>query len=122
MNKKRMQSLSEYFYTELLINTMPFWNEHGTDKEYGGFTTFLDGKGEILSPDKPMWVTGRMFYAVTRDGKPLRKRRHLFTETFGVIALAEYARASGDDDCLDLAKKTMDLIVDLYDKGFTTHF
>ena len=35
---------------------------------------------------------GRMFYEVTRDGRPLRKRRYLFTETFGVIALSEYAR------------------------------
>ena len=40
---------------------------------------------------------GRMFYAVTRDGRPLRKRRYLFTETFGVIALAEYSKAAGDD-------------------------
>jgi len=40
---------------------------------------------------------GRMFYAVTRDGKPLRKRRYLFTETFGVMALAEYAKATGEE-------------------------
>ena len=59
---------------------------------------------------------GRMFFAVTRDGRPLRKRRYLFTETFGIIALAEYARASGDRDCLSLAKKTMDLVLDLYGK------
>jgi len=40
---------------------------------------------------------GRMFYSVTRDGQPLRKRRYLFTESFAVIALAEYAKAAGDD-------------------------
>ena len=34
---------------------------------------------------------GRMFYEVTRDGRPLRKRRYLFTETFG--AIAEISRA-----------------------------
>ena len=28
---------------------------------------------------------GRMFFAVTADGRPLRKRRYLFTETFAVI-------------------------------------
>ena len=38
---------------------------------------------------------GRMFFAVTADGRPLRKRRYLFTETFAVIGLAEYARATG---------------------------
>ncbi|MCH8158020.1 MAG: AGE family epimerase/isomerase, partial [Nitrospinae bacterium] len=40
---------------------------------------------------------GRMFYAVTRDGRPLRKRRYLFTETFAAIGLAEYAKAANDD-------------------------
>jgi N-acylglucosamine 2-epimerase len=61
---------------------------------------------------------GRMFFAVTRDGRPLRKQRYLFTETFGVIALAEYARASGDKDSLELAKKTMDLIIKLYNTPY----
>ena len=34
---------------------------------------------------------GRMFFSVTADGRPLRKRRYLFTETFAIIGLAEYA-------------------------------
>ena len=40
---------------------------------------------------------GRMFYSVTRDGRPLRKRRYLFTETFAAIGLAEYAKAAKDE-------------------------
>ena len=36
---------------------------------------------------------GRCFYSVTRDGRPLRKRRYLFSEAFVTIALAEYAQA-----------------------------
>ena len=40
---------------------------------------------------------GRMFFQLTREGRPVRKRRYVFTETFGVIALAAYARATGDD-------------------------
>ncbi|SHM84819.1 N-acylglucosamine 2-epimerase [Chitinophaga jiangningensis] len=39
---------------------------------------------------------GRMFFHVTRDGRPIRKRRYFFSETFAVIALAAYAKASGD--------------------------
>ncbi len=49
---------------------------------------------------------GRMFYSVTREGRPLRKRRYLFSESFAVIALAAYATAAGDDasrrEALDL--------------------
>ncbi len=55
---------------------------------------------------------GRMFFAVTGDGRPLRKRRYLFTETFGVIGLAEYARATGDAAAIERAKSTYQLVVD----------
>ena len=40
---------------------------------------------------------GRMFFAVTREGRPLRKRRYLFSEVFATMALAAYARASGEE-------------------------
>ena len=55
---------------------------------------------------------GRMFFAVTADGRPLRKRRYLFTETFAVIGLAEYARATGDTSALNRAIDTYRLVLD----------
>ncbi len=55
---------------------------------------------------------GRMFFAVTAAGRPLRKRRYLFTETFAIIGLAEYARATGDLAALDRAIDTYRLVVD----------
>ncbi|MYE28057.1 MAG: N-acylglucosamine 2-epimerase [Chloroflexi bacterium] len=54
----------------------------------------------------------RMFFAVTADGRPLRKRRYLFTETFAIIGLAEYARATGDAAALNRAIDTYRLVVD----------
>lgn len=39
---------------------------------------------------------GRMFFEVMADGMPLRKRRYIFSESFAAIAMAEYARATGD--------------------------
>lgn len=47
---------------------------------------------------------GQMFFHVSRDGKPLRKRRYFFSETFYVIAAAAYALASGDQDAADRAR------------------
>jgi len=155
MKKKRMQQLSDYFRDELLNNTLPFWLRNAPDRQYGGFTTFLDRKGGILCPDKPMWVMGRIswllarlyndlekkeewlelsrhgidfirkygfdrdgrvFYSVTRDGRPLRKRRYLFAEIFAIMALAEYAKASGDREALETAKRLMGLVEELYAK------
>lgn len=39
---------------------------------------------------------GRMYFEVTEDGTPLRKRRYVFSECFAAIAMSEYALASGD--------------------------
>lgn len=48
---------------------------------------------------------GRMFFHVSRDGKPIRKRRYFFSETFAVIAAAAYAQASGDQSAAEKARE-----------------
>lgn len=57
---------------------------------------------------------GRMFFLVTRDGKPLRKRRYYFSETFYIIANAEYYKATGDKLALENAKKFFDMVYSIY--------
>lgn len=143
------QHLSTY-RDGLLLDTLPFWQQHSPDYERGGFFTFLDQDGTLVGTDKPMWLNsraawlfarlyntveprpewrdlaqhgiefitkygfdgdGRMFFLLTRDGRPLRKRRYLFTETFGTIALAEFGRASGREEYLSRADELFRLIV-----------
>lgn len=48
---------------------------------------------------------GQMFFQVTREGKPIRKRRYFFSETFFVIAAAAYAKASGCTEAAQKARK-----------------
>ena len=55
---------------------------------------------------------GRMWFHVTRDGSPIRKRRYAFTECFGSIAYASLSKATGDSalagtsrELFSLAKK-----------------
>src|SRR5687767_1024755 len=48
---------------------------------------------------------GRMFFHVTRDGRPIRKRRYFFSETFYVIAAAAYAKASGSEEAAHNARE-----------------
>ena len=38
---------------------------------------------------------GRMFFHLTRDGRPLRKRRYAYSEAFAAIAHAAHAKAAG---------------------------
>ena len=49
---------------------------------------------------------GRMYFEVTAEGTPLRRRRYVFSECFAIIAMAEYARATGDGE---YARKALDL-------------
>ncbi len=52
---------------------------------------------------------GHMFFTVTKDGKEIQKRRYVFSECFAIIAMAEYALASGDTS---YAGKALDLFRD----------
>jgi N-acylglucosamine 2-epimerase len=54
---------------------------------------------------------GRMFFVVTREGQPLRKRRYLFTECFAVAALAAYAKAAGDEEAAGQAGELFRLVL-----------
>ena len=51
-----------------------------------------------------------MYFEVTADGKPLRKRRYVFSECFATIAMAEYAKATGD---YKYAEKSLKLFKDI---------
>lgn len=57
---------------------------------------------------------GRMYFEVTADGRPLRKRRYVFSECFATIAMSEYALATGDityaEKALRLFKATLRFI------------
>lgn len=47
----------------------------------------------------------KMYFHVNRSGDPIRMRRYFFSETFAVIAAAAYAKASGEKDAADFARK-----------------
>ena len=53
---------------------------------------------------------GRMFFEVTAEGTPLRKRRYVFSESFAAIAMAEYALATGDQT---YAQKALSVFKDM---------
>lgn len=52
---------------------------------------------------------GHMYFSITDDGRPLRKRRYVFSETFAAIAMSEYALATGD---MSYAKKAIKVFED----------
>ena len=64
---------------------------------------------------------GHMYFSITHDGRPLRQRRYVFSETFAAIAMSEYALASGDRSYADKAVKIFkDTLRFLSTPGFLT--
>ena len=51
---------------------------------------------------------GRMWFHVTRSGRPLRKRRYSFSESFAAIAYGELALATGRTEYRDLAVRAFE--------------
>ncbi|MCE2805309.1 MAG: AGE family epimerase/isomerase [Gemmataceae bacterium] len=46
---------------------------------------------------------GKLWFTVTREGKPLRRRRYAYSEAFAAIALAAWAKAAGEDGAAEEA-------------------
>ena len=57
---------------------------------------------------------GRMFFKVTKEGKPLRKRRYWFSESFYIVACIEYYMATKEAKYLENARKVYDLIYSIF--------
>ena len=57
---------------------------------------------------------GRMYFTVTRDGAPIRKRRYIYSECFYIMGCAEYAKASGDPAALENARRLYDSTFAIY--------
>lgn len=57
---------------------------------------------------------GRMYFSVTNKGKPLRKRRYMFSETFYIIGSATYGNAFGDKKAIETARRYFDMILSIY--------
>ena len=58
---------------------------------------------------------GRLFFHMTRDGTPIRKRRYYFSECFASIAAAAYAKAANDGRSADEAASLFDKCLDFYE-------
>lgn len=56
---------------------------------------------------------GRLYFTVTKDGKPLRQRRYNFSEAFYAMGNGEYYGLTGKREHLDRARWAYNLIWDL---------
>ncbi len=55
---------------------------------------------------------GRMWFHVTREGHPIRKRRYAYSESFAAIAYGELAKATGEDSYAAKARASFQRFLD----------
>lgn len=55
---------------------------------------------------------GRMWFHLTQQGLPIRKRRYAFSESFAAIAYGELAQATGQQEYADKATQTFQRFLD----------
>lgn len=54
--------MKNLYKDELLDTVLPFWLIHSQDREYGGYFTCLDRKGDVFDTDKFIWLQGRQIW------------------------------------------------------------
>ena len=54
--------------------------------------------------------SGRMYFALNREGQAIHQQRKIFSECFYIMALSEYSRATGEESYLIEAKRLFKLV------------
>lgn len=92
------KKLAEQYRTELLDSILPFWLEKSQDKEYGGYFTCLDRKGDVFDTDKFIWLQGREVWLFSMLYNKVEKRQEWLD---CAILGAEFLKKYGHDGNLN---------------------
>ena len=101
---------SVWFQGRCLWTFSKLCNVYGVNEEWASAAD----SGAKFIKEHCIDTDGRMFFTVTREGKPLRKRRYFFSESFLVVGFAEYYLLRKREEDLALAVKYFDFMWDMY--------
>jgi len=74
MDAARVVELTRIYREGLLDDTVRFWTDHGIDREYGGYLTFLDRDGSVFGTDKAVWLHGRFAWVFSKLYNTVERR------------------------------------------------
>ncbi len=109
---------SVWFQGRCLWTFSKLCNTYGVKEEWA---SAADAGAKFIK-DHCIDTDGRMFFTVTREGLPLRKRRYFFSESFLVVGFAEYYLLRKNEEDLALAEKYFDLMYSIYTDPSTDSF
>lgn len=120
----------ESFYQEHLdTSVLPFWLRGGIDREYGGFFSCFDNRGDrLVSTDKYIWSQGRFIWLLARLAELSRQglvhqdaAELLDIARLGVEFVAGHAFLD-NGSCAYLVDRQGDKKESILGKGFDTSF
>ena len=85
----------EIYRENLLNDVIPFWRNNSEDKEYGGFFTCLDEKGQVYDTDKFIWLQGRQIWTFSMLYNQVEQKKEWIDFA---IRGAEFLMANGRDE------------------------
>lgn len=93
-----VQELEKLYKEELLNQVIPFWLDKSQDKEFGGYFTCLDRKGNVFDTDKFIWLQGRQVWMFSMLYNNVEKRQEWLD---CAIQGAEFLKKYGHDGNLN---------------------
>ena len=69
------KKLAHQYKSELLDHIIPFWLNNSQDKEFGGYFTCLDRKGNVYDTDKFIWLQARQVWLFTMLYNQVEKKQ-----------------------------------------------
>ena len=92
------KQLEKQYRDELLQKVVPFWLEKSQDKQYGGYFTCLDRKGNVFDTDKFIWLQAREVWLFSMLYNRVEKRQEWLD---CAIQGAEFLKKHGHDGQLN---------------------
>ncbi len=106
-----MKSYNQLYRDELLLNVLPFWEDHSIDVQHGGYFTCLLQKGEVYDSDKFIWLQARQVWTFAKMYNQVEpKSTWLHIARHGADFLEKHGRAPNGDWYFSLDQKGQPLI------------
>ena len=86
--EKYLKDCRTRYAADLTDDIMPFWMQHGLDREHGGVYTCVDRDGTLMDTTKSVWFQGR----------------------FGYVCASAYRHAGGNPEWLEASKSALEFI------------
>lgn len=71
----KVKEIIRYYEKHILEDVMPFWDRRCIDREYGGYITCFDRRGEMTDDRKYVWFQGRQVYTYALLYNEVEKRK-----------------------------------------------